>query len=243
MHVLILGANSDIAYAVAKMYAASEKASIHLASRNMEQLEKKKQDLTTRYKVDVSTYAFDAENFDSHADFIESLTHKPDVVIVSFGSMVEQKISENDFSDALKCINSNYIGVVSILEHIAREMESDKAGCIIGISSVAGERGRQSNYIYGSAKAGLTAYLSGLRNRLYKSNVNVITVLPGFVKTKMTDGMDLPDKLTAEPDKVAEDIYKAYKKNKPVIYTLWVWRYIMIIIRSIPEKIFVKLNL
>lgn len=243
MHVLILGANSDIAYAVAKKFASTEKASIYLASRNMEQLEKKKQDLITRYEVEASAYQFDAENFDSHVAFVGSLAHKPDVVVVSFGSMVDQKISEQNFDEALKCINSNYIGVVSILEIIARDMESDKAGCIIGISSVAGERGRQSNYIYGSAKAALTTYLSGLRNRLYKSNVNVITVLPGFVNTKMTEGMDLPEKLTAEPEKVAEDIYKAYKKSKSVIYTIWVWRYIMLIIKLIPEKIFVKLNL
>jgi short-subunit dehydrogenase len=106
---------------------------------------------------------------------------------------------------------------------------------MVGISSVAGDRGRKSNYIYGSAKAALTAYLSGLRNRLYDAQVHVMTVKPGFVATKMTEGMDLPEKLTAQPQQVAEDIYNAQQKGKNVLYTKWVWRYIMMIIRAIPE--------
>ncbi len=243
MHVLILGANSDIAYAAARKFASTDKASIHLASRDREKLEKKKQDLVTRYEVDAHVYQFDAENPETHQSFYDALSDKPDVVLISFGTLGDQKESEKDFSKALKCINSNFTGAASILEVIAADMEARHSGCIIGISSVAGERGRQSNYIYGSAKAGLTAYLSGLRNRLHKSGVQVITVLPGFVKTKMTEGMDLPDKLTVQPEKVADDIHNAYRKRKPVIYTLWLWRYIMLIIKMIPERIFVKLNL
>ena len=106
---------------------------------------------------------------------------------------------------------------------------------MVGISSVAGDRGRKSNYIYGSAKSALTAYLSGLRNRLYDAQVQVLTVKPGFVATKMTAGMDLPEKLTAQPEEVAEDIYKAQQNGKSVIYTKWIWRYVMMIIKMIPE--------
>ncbi len=243
MNILILGANSDIGYAIAKEFSQTEKATIHLASRNQDQLNKKKLDLKSRYSVDVYTYSFDGSNYHSHHDFYQSLRSKPDVVIVSFGYLGNQQTAQDDFKEAHKIIESNYIGVTSILEVIANDMEKNRHGCIIGISSVAGDRGRQSNYLYGSAKAGLTAYLSGLRNRLKASNVSVITVLPGFARTKMTQDLDLPEKLTASPEKIAKDVYIAYKKNKPVIYTLWIWRYIMIIIKMIPEKIFIKLNI
>jgi len=243
MHVLVLGANSDIGYAVAKQFARDDKATIHLASRNISTLEKKKNDLVARYGVDVHNYAFDATDYDSHNEFYNSLEHEPDVIIVSFGYLGEQQTAQESFSEAMNIINSNYIGVVSILEIAAEKMTQTKSGTIIGISSVAGERGRQSNYIYGSAKSGMSTYLSGLRNRLHQHGVNVITVLPGFVKTKMTHGLDLPEKLTASPDKVAADIHKAYTKGKSRIYTLWIWRYIMMIIKMIPERIFIKLNL
>jgi short-subunit dehydrogenase len=116
-------------------------------------------------------------------------------------------------------------------------------GFIIALSSVAGERGRKSNYIYGAAKGGLTIYLSGLRNRLYHNNVRVISVLPGMVRTKMTAHLNISDRLLAETDEIAEDVYTAYKKNKDIIYTKWYWRFIMTIIKLIPEKLFKRLNL
>jgi len=114
---------------------------------------------------------------------------------------------------------------------------------IIGISSVAGERGRQSNYIYGSAKGSSSVYLSGLRNSLNKSYGKVITVLPGFIRTKMTENMDLPEKLMATPEEVAEYVYKAYRKSKDIVYTKWFWWLIMFIIKIIPEKIFKSMDL
>jgi hypothetical protein len=124
---------------------------------------------------------------------------------------------------------------VSLFNIIANDFEKRRSGFIVGISSVAGDRGRKSNYIYGSAKAALTAYLSGLRNRLYDAQVHVMTVKPGFVATKMTEGMDLPEKLTAQPEEVAKDIYKAQQKSKDVLYTKSIWRFIMMIITAIPE--------
>jgi short-subunit dehydrogenase len=114
---------------------------------------------------------------------------------------------------------------------------------MIGISSVAGERGRQSNYIYGSAKGALSLYLSGLRNRLSRRSVHVMTVLPGFINTKMTAHLDLPEKLTARPEDVARDVYQAYIKNKNIVYSRWFWKWIMWVIKVIPENIFKKLNL
>jgi len=122
-------------------------------------------------------------------------------------------------------------------------MERQRAGTMIVLSSVAGDRGRQSNFIYGSAKAGLTAYLSGLRNYLYAKKVHVITVKPGFMETKMTEGLPLNPKLTATPKEAANGIYSAYKNGRNVVYILPIWGFIMLIIRNIPEFIFKKLNL
>ncbi|MCP4108494.1 MAG: SDR family NAD(P)-dependent oxidoreductase, partial [Desulfobacteraceae bacterium] len=138
--------------------------------------------------------------------------------------------------EAKKIIETNYLGV-------AEDFEKKGRGFIIGISSVAGERGRQSNYFYGSAKGAMTVYLSGLRNRLQRSSVQVTTILPGFVQTKMTENLDLPEKLLATPRDVAEDIYKAYVKKRDIIYTKWFWRWIMLVIKLIPEMIFKKLKL
>src|SRR5690606_97752 len=140
--------------------------------------------------------------------------------------------------ETLRTINTNYTGAVSILNIIAADYALQKKGCIVGISSVAGERGRQSNYIYGSAKAGFTAYLSGLRNKFYDKGVHVVTVLPGFVHTKMTENLDLPKLLTAQPEDVARSIYTAVQKKKNIIYVKWFWRWIMCIIKLIPEPIF-----
>ena len=133
--------------------------------------------------------------------------------------------------------------MVSILSVIADDFEKRGSGCIAAISSVAGDRGRQSNYIYGSAKAGLTAYLSGLRNRLTSKGVHVMTVKPGFCRTKMTENLELPAALTASPEQVAHAVYRGMEKGRSTVYTLWMWRWIMLIIKHIPEPIFKKMKL
>jgi short-subunit dehydrogenase len=140
-------------------------------------------------------------------------------------------------------IHTNYTGAVSILNVVSRYYEQQKEGVIVGISSVAGERGRQSNYIYGSAKAGFTAYLSGLRNRMFREGVHVLSVQPGFVYTRMTENLKLPALLTAKPEDVGAAVYSAVEKKKNIIYVKWFWRWIMLIITSIPEFIFKKLKL
>jgi short-subunit dehydrogenase len=206
-------------------------------------LQKKVQDISIRYGIKADALYFDAVDYASHKDFYEKLNPKPDVVVLAFGYLGEQQKGEQDFTEAKKIIETNFTGAASILEIIAVDFERRGHGCIIGISSVAGERGRQSNYLYGSAKGALTIYLSGLRNRLHKRNVQVITVLPGFIRTKMTAELDLPEKLMAEPDEVAEDIHRAYKRRKDIIYTKWFWRWIMFVIKAIPEKVFKSLKL
>lgn len=241
-HVLILGGTSDVAVALAGKFA-KEGYSVSLAGRNLEQLNVISADLHIRYNTYVDFYFFDALDFDSHARFYHELKIKPDIAVCVFGLLGEQTSAQQNWTECARIIDSNYTGAVSILNIIANDFEARKFGTIVGISSVAGDRGRQSNYIYGSAKAGFTAYLSGLRNRLVTSGVHVLTVKPGFMKTRMTEGMKTPAPLTAHPDKVAAVIYKATVKRKNEIYVLWMWRYIMLSIKLIPEMIFKKLKL
>lgn len=241
-NVLILGAASDVAQALAHKFAR-EGFNLILAARNSERLAEAVSDIAIRHKVQAEVVEFDALDYASHADFYSNLSTKPDVAIVVFGYLGEQAVAQTDFSQAQKIIETNYTGAVSILTIIANDFEQRKSGAIIGISSVAGDRGRQSNYIYGSAKAALTAYLSGLRNRLVKSRVRVITVKPGFVRTKMTANMSLPGPVTAKPHQVANDVFRAYQKGRDVVYTLWMWRYLMLVVRHIPEAIFKRMNL
>lgn len=241
-YVLIIGAKSDIAKALAREYAKNG-YNLILAARKSEELEDFAKDIKIRYGREVILKDFDITDFDKHMQFYEELPHKPIGVVVSVGYLGDQKKAQVDWKEAHNIINVNYVGAVSILNIIANDFEKRKEGFIIGISSVAGDRGRKANYIYGSAKAGFTAYLSGLRNRLHKSKVQVLTVKPGFVATKMTEGMDLPKKLTATPEEVAKYIFKAQQKGKDVIYVKPIWRWMMLVIKLIPEKIFKRLEL
>jgi decaprenylphospho-beta-D-erythro-pentofuranosid-2-ulose 2-reductase len=243
MNILVLGANSDVAHAFSKKIARAESANLYLASRNMEILEKKANDIRLRNNVNVETLSFDAADSKAFKSLYDALDPKPDGVLVAFGYLGDQEKAQNDFDEAEKIIKTNFTCAAAILEIIARDFEKRGHGFIIGISSVAGERGRKSNYFYGAAKGALSIYLSGLRNRLAGRGVQVITVLPGFIDTKMTENMDLPEKLTASPDEVAEDIYKAFKKNRDIVYTKWFWRWIMAVIKSIPESIFKRMSL
>lgn len=240
--VLILGAGSDIGFAIARRFA-KEQYEVQLAARNIEQLEAYRSDIAIRSGMPCTLHVFDALRFESHAAFYESLNPKPDVTVYVVGYMKDNEKVITDWNETLTTINTNYTGAVSILNIVAADYEVKKAGTIAGISSVAGNRGRQSNYIYGSAKAGFTAYLSGLRNRLFHSGVHVLTVLPGFVQTRMTEHLSLPGILTAQPDQVADAVFNAVKTKKNIIYVKWFWRWIMLIITSIPETIFKKKKL
>lgn len=240
--MLVLGAGSDIAKATVRRFA-QEGVNFYLAHYKIEEMQNFVSDIEIRYNVKVEAVTFDAVNFETHKSFYENLNPKPDGVLCAFGYLGSQQQGMGDFKEAEKIIDINYKGAVSILNVVAQDFVQRKEGWIAGISSVAGDRGRQSNFLYGSAKAGLTAYLSGLRNYAYRHNVNVLTIKPGFVNTKMTRCMDLPKKLMAEPEEVAEAIYTAWRKKKDVLYVKWIWRYIMLLIIHIPERIFKKLSL
>ncbi len=240
--VLILGAASDIGRALAHEYARAG-SNLYLTARKAERLEADCSDLALRYGIQVRAIEFDALDFASHSTLYSSLDPAPTGVIYVAGYLGDNEKAQSDFSEARRIIDTNYSAAVSLLNLAAASMAIKRTGFIIGISSVAGERGRGSNYYYGSAKAGLSAYLSGLRNRLAASGVTVLTVKPGFVATKMTEGMPLPPLLTARAEQVAGAVFRAQQKGRNEIFSLWYWRPIMAIIRSIPEFIFKKLSL
>lgn len=240
--VLILGATSDMALALAELFA-EKKCLLMLAARDISKLQTTQADLQIRYGITVQLYEFDSLKPETHATFYDQLEDWPDIVVCVFGYLGDHAKALTDWPECYRILFTNYVGAVSILNIAANDFEKRQQGVIVGISSVAGERGRQSNYFYGSAKAGFTAYLSGLRNRLSKNNVHVLTVKPGFVKTRMIEAMSTPAALTAQPRQVASQIYRAIRKKKNVIYTLPLWRWIMLIIRNIPEGIFKRLKL
>ena len=241
-YILIIGAKSDIAKATAREYA-KHGYDLYLAARNSDELKEFADDITVRTQGVVKLAELDILDYKNHQAFYDKLEEKPLGVISAIGYLGEQEKAQTNFSESKQIMDVNYTGVVSLFNIIANDFEHRRSGFMVGISSVAGDRGRKSNYIYGSAKAALTTYLSGLRNRLYDAQVYVLTVKPGFVATKMTEGMDLPEKLTAKPEEVAKAIYKAQQKGKNVLYTKWIWRWVMLIIKIIPEHIFKKTSL
>ncbi len=240
--VLILGAGSDVARALARELAQAG-YDLQLAGRKVEELAKDARDLEIRFGIQSRALYFDALDLDTHQSFYEALKPRPMGVVAAFGLLGEEDLARHNQQEWLRIIHTNYTGCVSILTIAANNLEQSGEGFIVGISSVAGDRGRAANYVYGSAKAGLSAFLSGLRNRLHKRGVRVITVKPGFIKTKMTRELDLPPRLTASPEEAATDIFRAISKRKDVIYTRWIWRWIMLVIRNIPERVFKRLSI
>jgi short-subunit dehydrogenase/radical SAM superfamily enzyme YgiQ (UPF0313 family) len=242
-HVLILGANSDIAAALARELAQRDKASLVLASRDTQRLEHMAEELRGDCGASVAVRAFDALDFAGHQAFYDSLDPAPDIVVLAFGMLGDQRTGQRDFAAARTVLDTNLTGALSILEIAAAAMERQGHGTIVALSSPAGERGRKSNYLYGAAKAGLTVALAGLRHRLARTGVRVITVLPGWTKTRMTAAAPTPRWLTATPRRVAADIRRAILTGRPIVYTPWFWRPILGLVRALPEKIFVKTNL
>lgn len=238
--VLILGATSDVGKALARQYHKLG-YQIFLAARKPQEVQAYLKDWPNAESINV--IAFDATDCTNHANWVQALPELPSVTITVFGYLGEHTKAIQDWNEAEQIITTNYTGAVSILNAIANAYEKRGSGVIAGISSVAGERGRQSNYIYGSAKAGFTAYLSGLRNRLFPAGVHVVTAKPGFINTRMTAGLKLPKPLTASADQVAAKIIRAIQSKRNTIYVLTIWFWIMLIIRNIPEFIFKRLKL
>ena len=241
--MIVLGSNSEVAQAfVEECLAKGEKFStIYLLSSNPETTEKFAGHLQVKFLQNSEII---------HLDLMKEIDYKTleninsDLLFCASGYLgLGTEEGLYDDGNTAQIIDVNYAKLVPVLNFFAKKMESKRQGTMIVLSSVAGERGRQSNFIYGSAKAALTAYLSGLRNYLFDKKVHVLTVKPGFMDTKMTEGLPLNPALTATPKKAAAEIYKAYKNKKNVAYVLPIWAIIMMIIRNIPEFIFKKLKL
>jgi short-subunit dehydrogenase len=240
--ILVLGARSDIGLAVAHRFAADGHP-VQLAARNVTSLEPARVDLELRYAVSVSLHEFDVLDRAAFEGFVDGLPELPGIAISVVGLLGDQSQSQDDLDAASVVMRSNFEGPALVLADLANRFEARGSGILIGVSSVAGDRGRSTNYVYGSAKAGFTAFLSGLRNRLARKGVHVVTVLPGFVATKMTEGMDLPKRITAQPEDVAEAIWRAASRKRNVIYVPWIWAVIMMIIRNLPEALFKRLKI
>ncbi len=237
--ILIIGAKSDIGMAAANKFG-SKGFDIQLAARNSRGLITAAKDLGIKYGVRADVLELDILQYDSFTSFISLLNPLPDIVLSTIGILGNQKEDEKSILNSSLIFMTNYEGPALLINELANHFELRRRGSIIGCSSVAGDRGRGSNYIYGSAKAGFSSFLSGLRNRLYQSNVNVLTISPGFVNTKMTEHLDLPKFLTSNPKKIANLIYKNRKKNK-VLYP-FPWGIIMTLIKLVPNFVYNRLK-
>lgn len=240
--VLVVGGRSDIGLAIAHRFAAAGHA-VQLAARNVTTLAVDKADIELRHGVAVTLCELDILATESLPGFVDQLAPLPAVAVCVVGLLGDQAVAETDLEAAALVMRSNYEAPALLTGLLANRFAKRGHGTIVGISSVAGDRGRARNYVYGSAKAGYTAFLSGLRNRLAKTPVHIMTVLPGFVRTRMTEGMALPPRLVAAPEDVAEAIFRGVAKRKDVLYTKPVWRLVMAVIRALPEGVFKRTNL
>lgn len=242
---MILGATSVIARATARAFADAG-YDLVLAGRSADELRRVAADLRIRSDVDVRTAAFDAFDTATHAGVIRrAIDDSEDGLagaIVAFGELGDAERAAKDFEHAEEIIRANYIGAVSALTVLADYFEGMRGGFIVAISSVAGDRGRRSNYVYGSSKGALSLYVQGLRGRLHASGVQVLTVKPGFIDTRMTFGK-VPPHLAADPDKVGAAILKAVRSKRSVVYVPGYWSLIMKAIKLIPERLFKRLDL
>lgn len=243
--VLIIGATSAIAAACARLWA-DQGAEFFLVARNDEKLEQTAADLKARGAKVVTLHNMDATDFDAHPAMLESCLaslQQVDIALIAHGTLPDQKVCEQDVSVAVQEFANNGTSVIALLTRLANQFEIQRCGTLAVISSVAGDRGRPSNYLYGTAKAAVSTFCEGLRARLFKVGVHVITIKPGFVDTPMTKGLPLPAALVAKPEQVAQRILKGIERKTATLYAPGFWALIMLIIRSIPQPIFKRLNL
>ena len=239
---LVIGATSDIGRAIAHKLARGGSA-LQLAARDPARLEREVRDIRVRTEAAVAVHQCDVLGEGGGVSLLDELDPLPDVAVCVVGLLGDQAESQRDVLAADRVMRTNYVGPALLMGALAERFERRGSGVLVGVSSVAGERGRATNYVYGSAKAGFTAFLSGLRNRLARSGVHVLTVKPGFVRTRMTDGMDLPARLTAAPEEVATVVVRAIRRRRDIVYVRPVWHLVMFIIRAVPERIFKRMKL
>ena len=241
-YVLIIGAKSELGVELARLYASNQ-YNLYLAGRSINDMRDEANYLEKTFNIKVALSDLDVTDFISHQKFYESMTIKPIGVIYAAGYYPDPLLAGTNWKESTNTINVNYAGAVSLLNIISEEFYQYKSGFIIGIASVSGVRGRAKNYIYGSSKAALITYLSGLRNKLDKSKVDVLTVISGYVQTKKSPKSELSKSLVISPKQLAKKIFIAQQEKKNIIYSSYVWRIIMLIIKILPESLFKKLNI
>lgn len=243
-NLLIYGATSAIAHHTAINFAMAG-WNLHLVGRDEKKLDAIRQDILARFKTEIVLYKQDALEFDNHKELFNEVLKNAgeiDSVLIAHGTLPDQEKIQNNPAEIRKEFDINALSVMSVAAIAGEYFEQRKQGSIAVISSVAGDRGRMSNYIYGAAKAAVSAFTGGLRNRLAHSGVNVLTIKPGFVDSPMTADVD-KNFLFADPKNVGLTIYKAMQEQKSVIYVPGFWRFIMCIVRNVPEAIFNKLKM
>lgn len=235
--VLILGGGSDIGLAIAHRFAR-EGRPVMLALRRPEEAEPDLADLRLRHGVEASAHRFDALDLQGAGAFLDSLPALPGIVVSAVGLLGEQERDEGDPDAVRRVVETNFLGPAFVLEAAAERLAAlDEPTAIIGIGSVAGDRGRARNYWYGAAKAGFATMLSGLRQKYGRAGLRVLTVKPGFVATRMTDGMDLPPALTDGPEAIAELVWRGWRRGSAVAVP-WKWRLVMTAVRALPDPLF-----
>lgn len=242
-NVLIAGATSAIGQATARLLA-KDACSFFLVARDSIKLDAVVSDLRARGAERVETLIGDLNDRRVQKLSVErsvAALGNLDLFLLFFGTLSDQAQCEHVTDRIAEELTTNFVSAATLLNDVARPMEARRSGTIAVVSSVAGDRGRKSNYIYGSAKAGLTAYLEGLRNRLFVSGVHVLTIKPGIVDTPMTENLKSRP-LVVGPARVARDIYRAVQRKKDVIYTPLRWKFVMCVIRKIPERLFKRMN-
>ena len=242
--ILVFGATSAIAQAAARVMAERGDR-LYLVARSKERLETVAADLGTRGAADVQTEAMDANDLaacEGVAARAEAALGGLDVVLVAHGTLGDQKASQASFEVARRELTTNFLSVVAVLTPAANRFEEKRAGVLCVIGSVAGDRGRQSNYVYGTAKAAVSTFLQGLRNRLHPAGVAVVTVKPGFVDTPMTAHLQ-KGILFASAEKVGRGVVRAIDRRRDVVYLPWFWRPILFLIRHVPEPLFKRTRL
>lgn len=244
-NIVIIGVTSAIAEAVARQYA-SKGCNLYVTARNEEKLEQISADLKVRGANNVISKILDVTDLEQQQKIVESASEELnsiDAVLIAPGTLPDQKTCEQDMHSLVDAINVNGTFTLTLMQLFANKLSSQGSGVLAAISSPAGDRGRQSNYVYGAAKGSVSLFAQGLRNAMYSKGVHVLTIKPGFVDTPMTAEFDKSGPLWAQPTKVADDIVKAISKKKNTLYTPWFWWGIMQIIKNIPENIFKRLSL
>jgi decaprenylphospho-beta-D-erythro-pentofuranosid-2-ulose 2-reductase len=243
--VVIIGATSAIAHAAARLWAA-QGAALFLVGRNAERLEANAADLSVRGAASVAVHAMDATDDAAHVPMMAAAVVAlggVDVALIAHGTLPDQRECETDLSRLRAEIETNGVSVCLLSQLFANHFAAQGAGALAVIGSVAGDRGRQSNFAYGAAKGLVARFTEGLRNRVAKAGVQVLLVKPGFVDTPMTAEFEKKGLLWAQPEAIAAGILRAIEAKRDVVYLPWFWRWIMLIIRHIPERVFKRLSL